>query len=150
MCAARTNAVGERELERALAERLGHGQRGDQERRHRGEHDEAHRALLGIDDARQPRVSGPGPPQQRQHHHALGDPLPGGVLDHQRGALGQREDEDEVEEELERSHPLALAHHGAQPVFRGLRMRFHAPIIADRASRSTMLERAGLDTVTLD
>jgi hypothetical protein len=37
------------------------------------------------------------------------------LVDHQRRALGDRQHEDEVEEELERLDPLALSHHGAQP-----------------------------------
>ena len=35
--------------------------------------------------------------------------MPGGVVGHQRRALGQREHEDEVEEELERHHLVAVA-----------------------------------------
>ena len=40
--------------------------------------------------------------------------MPGRVGRHQRGALRQREDEDEVEEELERRDPVALAPDGGQ------------------------------------
>ena len=94
----------------------GHAERDDQQRRHRGEDDQPHRALLGVDDAGQPGVADPGPPEHAEHQQALGQPRPGRVVGHQRRALGDREDEDEVEEELQRRHPLALAPGGAEAV----------------------------------
>ena len=52
----------------------------DQQRRHRGEHGEPDRALLGVDDAGQPGVADPGPPQHAEHERAPGEPLPGRVV----------------------------------------------------------------------
>ena len=57
-------------------ERVRHAQRHDQQRRHRREHHEPDRALLGVDDAREPGVAGPRPPQQREHEHALAPAAP--------------------------------------------------------------------------
>ena len=68
------HCVGDGELHRPIAERFGHAQRGDQQRRHRHEHHQPHDALLGIDDARQPRVCRPRPPQQRQHQQPCAMP----------------------------------------------------------------------------
>ena len=97
-----------------LPKASGHAERDDQHRRHRPEHDQPHRALLGVDDAGQPGVADPGPPEHPEHQQSLGQPRPGRVVGHQRRALGDREDEDEVEEELQRRHPLALAPGGAR------------------------------------
>ncbi len=109
------DAVDQREGERQAAERLRHAERDQQQRRHRAEDHQAHRALLGVDHAGQPGVADPRPPEDAEHQQALGQPLPGRVVGHQRRALGDREDEDEVEEELQRRHPLAFAQRGAQP-----------------------------------
>ena len=106
--------VGECEDEGEVAEGLGHAERDDQQRRHRPEHDQPHRALLGVEHAGQPGVADPGPPEHAQHQQALGQPFPGGVVRHQRRALGQGQDEDEVEEELQWRHPLAFAQRGAE------------------------------------
>ena len=57
------DAVGDGEGEGAVAEGLGDAERHDQEPGHGREHDEPDRALLGVDDARQPRVADPRPPQ---------------------------------------------------------------------------------------
>ena len=107
--------VGQGEVERELVEGLGDADRDDQECSHGREDDDAHGALLGIDHARQPRVTRPRPPEHPEHQQALRQPFPGRVVEHQRGALGDRENEDEVEEELERHHPLPFAHHGTEP-----------------------------------
>ena len=124
--------VGERELGREVSERVRHGDRGDQEGGHRGEQGDPHPALLGIDDAGQPRVSDPGPPEQGEDHQPMPEPSPGRVLRHQRRALGEREDEDQVEEQLEGQHLLALAKHGPQPASTRLRHRRHGRILPRR------------------
>ena len=67
------------ERERVVAERTGDGQRGDDHRRHRGEDHDPHRTLLGIDDARQPRVARPGPPEHGEDQQAADEPGPVGV-----------------------------------------------------------------------
>ena len=104
----------EGEGEAEVAEGLLDAERDDQHRRHRREDDQADRALLGVDDAGQPGVADPGPPEHAEDQQALRQSRPGLVVGHQRRALGDREDEDEVEEELQRRHPLALAADGAR------------------------------------
>ena len=123
MWATRKKPIASAKASAEVAERLRHADRGDQHRRHRGEEDEPDRARLGVDHAGQPGVADPGPPEHAEHQQSLRQPRPGRVVRHQRGALGDREDEDEVEEELQRRHPLALAADGAQArgVGRGLR-----------------------------
>ncbi len=100
-------AAGEDEPE--VVERLGDAERDHEQRRHRREHRQPNRPLLGIDDAGQPGVGGPGPPEDAEDEQPLRDPLPGRLVRHQRRALGQRQHEDEVEEELERGHVGAVA-----------------------------------------
>ncbi len=108
-------SVGQGELERQAVEGLRDADGDDQKGRHGGEDRDPNRALLGIDHARQPGVTRPRPPQHREHQHALRQPRPGRLVGHQRGALREREHEDQVEEELERQHPLPFAHGGAEP-----------------------------------
>jgi hypothetical protein len=102
-----------REQQRLGAERAWHAQRGDQERSHGGEHRQTHRPLLGVDDAGEPRVPAPRPPQHAEHQERLEHPGPGGRAHEQRRALREREHEYEVEEQLERRHALAFAQDGA-------------------------------------
>ncbi len=103
-------AAGEDEPE--VVERLGDAERDHEQRRHRREHRQPDRPLLGVDDAGQPGVGGPGPPEDAEDEQPLRDPLPGRLVRHQRRALGQREHEDEIEEELERRHIGAVAKRG--------------------------------------
>ena len=114
MWATRKKPTARAKAQRQVPERLRHADRGDQHRGHRGEEDEADRPGLGVDHAGQPGVAGPGPPEHAEHQQALRQPRPGRVVGHQRRALGDREDEDEVEEELQRRDPLALAADRAQ------------------------------------
>ena len=76
---------------------------------HRAEDRQPHDALLGVDDAGQPRVADPRPPQHAEDQQPAGHALPGRVVGHQRRALRQREHEDEVEEQLERGDRLLVA-----------------------------------------
>jgi hypothetical protein len=108
----------EREGEGEVAEGLLDAERDDQHRRHRGEDDQADHPGLGVDDAGQPGVADPRPPEHAEDQEALHQARPGLVMRHQRRALGDREDEDEVEEELQRRHPLALAADGAEAMVR--------------------------------
>jgi hypothetical protein len=124
--------VGAGEQERLVAERAGHAQRHDEERGHGGEHHQPHGALLRVDHARQPGVADPRPPHHAEHQQALGEALPGRLVGHQRGALRQRQDEDEVEEQLERRDSRLLAQHGREPV-RTIGGRGHADIHTARS-----------------
>ena len=95
------DAVGDGEGEGPVVEGLRHAQAHDQQPGHRPEDHQPDGALLRVDHARQPRVADPGPPQHGQHEQPTAQAVPVGVGDHQRRALGEAEDEDEVEEELE-------------------------------------------------
>ena len=108
--------VGARERQRVVVERARHGERGHDHRRHCGEDHDPHGALLGIDDAREPRVARPRPPEHREDEEPAYEASPVGVVGHQSRALGDRKHEDEVEEELERRHPLFLAPCRRHPV----------------------------------
>jgi len=103
--------VGRGEEEPVAAERAWHTERGDEEGGHRREDHEADGTLLGVDDARQPGVPAPRPPEDRQREKALAEASPGRLAGHQGGALGQGEDEDEVEEQLERRDSSVVTHH---------------------------------------
>ena len=107
--------VRDREQERAVPERLRNAQRGDEERGCCQEHRDSNRALFGLDDARQPRVAHPGPPEHGERQHPAPDSLPRRLGRHERGALSEREHEHEVEEELERFDDLALTQLGVDP-----------------------------------
>ena len=102
------------EREGVVAEGAGHSERGGEERCHRDEHRESDGALLGVDDARQPRIAGPWPPEDGQHEEATEKSLPGLVVRHQRRALRHREHEYEIEEQLERRDAPIRAPHGSQ------------------------------------
>ena len=56
------DAVGEREGEAEVAERLRHAERAQEQSGHGREDDQPHRIVLRIDHARQPRVADPRPP----------------------------------------------------------------------------------------
>ena len=90
-----------------------HRQRDDEHRSHRGEHRQPDAALIDVHRAREPRVSDPGPPERREHEHPVQDPAPRRVVREQARDLRNREDQDQVEEELERGDlvfgPLELA-----------------------------------------
>ena len=59
MWARRTTPYVQANAKRVVAEGARARKRGDEERGHRGEHRESDGALLGVDDARQPRIAGP-------------------------------------------------------------------------------------------
>ena len=98
-----------RERERVVVERSRDAERRDEHRRHRGEDRDPDRALLRVDDARQPRVARPTSTRARRGRAGRARAPPSRVGGHQRRALGDREHEDEVEEQLERRDPLFLA-----------------------------------------
>jgi hypothetical protein len=98
--------VGDREQQCVVSEGLGRRERRHEERAHHGEHEQPLEALVRGDVVGEPGVGAPGPPQRGQHQQALPEPLPGRVVRHEQGDLGQREDEDQVEEELERRYAL--------------------------------------------
>ena len=82
--------------------------------RHRREHHDPHRAFFGIDDARQPRVARPRPPEQRERQQPRARPSHDPSVAIERGALREPEHEDQVEEQLERLDRVALPRLGVQ------------------------------------
>jgi hypothetical protein len=81
---------------------------GDEEQgRHRDHHRAAEHALVGVRLVAEPGVAAPGPPQEEQQHEPAQCAPPAEVVGHERGHLGDREDEDQVEEQLQRGDPVA-------------------------------------------
>ena len=94
--------VGEAEQHRFGAEGARHGQGDPEHGRHRGEHGQSDGTLVDVHRAGQPRVDVPGPPQGGEHEHAPQDSAPRGVGGQEPRDLGDGEDEDQIEEQLER------------------------------------------------
>jgi len=83
---------------------------GDAEHRaDRGEHRQPDATLVYVHRARQPRIHAPGPPKRREHEHSAEDPTPRRVVRQQDRDLSDREDEDQIEEELERGDLVLVA-----------------------------------------
>ena len=108
MCNAH-DAVRDCECETEIAECGWHRQRRHEQRGHRREQHDAHCTVVGIDDARQPRVPDPRPPQEAEDDESVRDAAPGCVVRHERAALRDRQDEDEIEEQLEWAHGVAVS-----------------------------------------
>ena len=98
--------IGAAEEERVVAESAGRSQTDDEHRRHGPEHGQPRRSLVRINRVGEPGVGGPGPPERRQNKHPSREPGPRRVGRHEARYLRQAEHEDEIEEELERRHPL--------------------------------------------
>jgi hypothetical protein len=90
------------EYDCVLSESPGHRQGDAQHRPHGSEHREPHTALVDVGCARQPGVGGPCPPDRGEDEHCAEDSAPGRIASEEARDLGDREDEDEVEEQLER------------------------------------------------
>src|SRR6266851_7759434 len=97
---------GDAENHTVPAEHLGDGQRRNEHPRHRSEQRAPYRALICIGGVGQPGVGRPGPPERREDQETVTEAAPGRILRQHRRYLREPEDEDEVEEELERSDPL--------------------------------------------
>jgi hypothetical protein len=80
-----------------------------EQHRHRGQHHEPDAAFVDVDRARQPGVTGPGPPDRSEHKQATKNSVPGRVVDQEARDLRDREHEDEVEEKLERCDLVLVA-----------------------------------------
>ncbi len=93
--------VRHREPRGLVLERVRDGQGHEEPGGHGREHDQPRHGVLDVDCVRHPRVRGPGPPHHREHERGPGEALEARVLEDQRRDLREREDEDEVEEELE-------------------------------------------------
>ena len=91
-------------------EGVGHGKRGNEHRRHRREHDKTRRRrfLRPYGVVGQPGVAYPRPPERREQRQASGQAGPGGMIGEEPGHLCYGEDEDKIEEQLERGNPPLL------------------------------------------
>ena len=94
------------EHDTVTAERVGDGQCGDEHRRHRKQHRPPDRTHFRIDRVRQPGVGGPRPPERGEDQEPVPEPAPRRIVRQHGRHLREREDEDEVEEQLERRDPL--------------------------------------------
>jgi hypothetical protein len=94
--------VGDAEEHSVVSEDARDGQGDEEHPAHRCEHQQADTALVHVQCAGQPGVGGPGPPERGQDEHPSQEAAPGRVVREQSRHLRDREDEDQVEEELER------------------------------------------------
>ena len=88
------------------AERLRYRERGDEHPRHRDQQRPEHPVVPGVEAVRQPRIRRPRPPKHSQDQEPLTDSVPGRVVQEHERHLREREDEDEIEEQLDRGDPM--------------------------------------------
>ncbi len=107
----------DRKQEPPLAERLGQGDGHDQGGHHRADQHHPHWSPVWIEPVGHPGRVDPGPPERQQEQRRLQRAAQIQTLGEQMGQLGDREDVDEVEEELHRGDPVvALAVATQQPM----------------------------------
>ena len=94
--------VGEPERESVALVRIGDRERADQEAAHAADQRDPVSQTIRRDRVRQPRVSVVHPPDEEEHHDDLHGCSRVAARDEHARQLRDREDEDEVEEELER------------------------------------------------
>ena len=94
---------------------VGIGERDHEKGRHPAQQQELIREPVRRDDVRQPDVSAVHPPDHDEHQHDAQDADPIRMVREHARQLRDREDEDEIEEELERRNPSlrARVHRGA-------------------------------------
>jgi hypothetical protein len=97
-----------REQKAVLPERFGDGDCHREAREHHREQKEAHRDRVRVDLARDPRRVVPRPPDDEEREQRVAGSGPAQVVEQQLRELRDREDEDEVVEELERGCVLLL------------------------------------------
>ena len=103
--------IGEPEREPARRERVRDREREDEVPAHPAEEQQSSLRRVRGDGVCHPRVAAVHPPDHGEHQHDLcGRAQPRIVVD-RGGQLGDREDEDQVEEELERRDPVRLDRH---------------------------------------
>lgn len=105
--------------------------------------DEGARGRVRVELVREPGRVVPRPPDDEQHERRLGDALPGQVLEQQLRDLRDREDEDEVVEELERADAALALGLRAPPEGHAAAISAAGPRIpAKRGTTSSTLSRA--------
>ena len=132
-CRRTTTQVPDAEGETLALVRVRDRERDHEESAHPPEQQEPEPNEVRGDRVRQPRVAVVHPPDHREHHEHL-DRGRAGPGDEHAGQLRDREDEDEIEEELERRDPRA-------PVDRLLG---HGEIMAHTTGRSAAGQTAAL------
>jgi hypothetical protein len=103
---------GNAEQDAVIAERRRDGKRRDEHGGHRHQQRRKHNALIGIDRIRQPGIGRPRPPERCEDQQPLPEPTPRRIVQQHPRDLRERQDEDEVEEELERSDAVHCTEHG--------------------------------------
>jgi hypothetical protein len=83
-------------------ERLGNGERADQKARHSDHEQQPARRAIGSDSVRKPHVAAVHPEQNDEDEDDLCDSFDRGLLGKESRQLRQRENEDQIEEELQR------------------------------------------------
>src|SRR5439155_7259676 len=76
--------------------------------------DDAGRPFVGSGPVPEPDVAAPRKPEHHEDRERLEQPQPAGIVVQEAGHLRDREDEDEVEEELEGRHPLLALDRGLE------------------------------------
>lgn len=105
------DGVGRRQHERGVAfllEGVGDADGDEEHSAHRHHHRHAQQPLVGARLVAEPGVGAPAERHQRQHDQSLQHAPAAEVVLHQAGDVGDRVDEDEVEEQLQRGHPMAV------------------------------------------
>jgi hypothetical protein len=85
-----------------VSERAGDGEGSAEHRAHCAENRQPDAAFVDVRRARQPGVGNPRPPERGEDEQSAQDSTPRRVVREQARDLRDREDEDQVEEELER------------------------------------------------
>ena len=97
--------VAEAERDASVLEHRGDRERHEQESGHAAEEQQPVPEDVERDGVRQPDVAVVDPPDDREQQDDLRETRPGRIVRQQPSELREREDEDEVEEELERGDP---------------------------------------------
>ena len=93
---------------RAIFERFGYRHGQHEHRGHRAEHRHTAEAFIGAQHVPHPGETDPTPPEEAKHQQAAEQAVDREVVRHQGGDLREREDEHQVEEQLDRSDPCVL------------------------------------------
>jgi hypothetical protein len=89
------------------AEGVRRRERNDEHRGHGAEHGEPDGPLFRVEGVGQPRVRSPRPPQRTKQQQAAEEPTPGRAIGEEPRDLRDREDDDQIEEQLKGRYPLS-------------------------------------------
>jgi hypothetical protein len=88
------------------SERLRDGEGGDERSRRGQEQRGEDGGRVGVRDVRQPGLARPDPPEDGEREQPAVETSPGLVIEPERRQLGEREDEHEVEEQVDRGDAM--------------------------------------------